>query len=136
MTTPSSIFARRPHQIADCVAAFLQSGDLAGIVSMFHPECQISFPPDQPPSVGHDGVRRVFEDFVALRPILKSEVTSEVIIGDTALLHAAWSLWSQDGPLIAEGSSTEVARKLENGGWVYLIDCPLGAPVLRAEESS
>ena len=130
MKTTSAIVAWQPHKIADCVAAFLQSGDLEGIVSMFHPDCQIFFPPDQPPSIGHEGARRVFADFVAQRPVLKSTVTSEVIIGDTALLHATWSFWGQDGSLIAEGASTEVARRQKDGGWVYLIDCPLGAPAL------
>ncbi len=130
MTTTPALAAMLPHKIADCVAAFLQAGDLEGIVSMFHPDCQIFFARDQPPSIGHEGVRQVFADFVAQRPILKSTVTSEVIVGDTALLHATWSVWGQEGSLIAEGDSTEVARRLNGGGWVYLIDCPLGAPAL------
>ncbi|WP_302849965.1 hypothetical protein [Paraglaciecola mesophila] len=37
---------------------------------------------------------------------------------------------STDGNILAEGESTEVAKKLENGGWGYLIDCPNGVPVL------
>lgn len=61
---------------------------------------------------------------IASRPVLKSEVTSEVINGDMALLQANWSLSAPDGTLIAEGSSTEVAKKLEHGGWGYLIDRP------------
>lgn len=130
MTKHVTPIAKRPREIADCVGAFMKEGDMEGIVSMFHPDCQIFFPPDQPPSVGVDGVRRVFSDFIASRPVLKSEVTSEVINGDMALLQANWSLSAPDGTLIVEGSSTEVAKKLEHGGWGYLIDCPLGIPVL------
>ena len=35
-----------------------------------------------------------------------------------------------DGTVIAEGRSMEVAKKLENGGWGYLIDCPNGPPAV------
>jgi len=48
----SKYIAKRPRDIADCVGAYLQDGDLDGIASMFHPDCKVFFPPDQPPSVG------------------------------------------------------------------------------------
>jgi len=122
--------ANRPREIADCVGAYLQEGDMEGIVSMFHPECHVYFPPDQPPSVGLAGVRQVFEGFMDVRPEIQSDVISEVIIGDIALLCATWRVVAPDGSVMAEGRSTEVAKKLENGGWGYLIDCPYGAPQL------
>lgn len=118
--------AHQPREIADCVSAYLQEGDLDGITSMFHPDCQIFFPPDQPPSQGIAGVRAAFEGFLELRPQIKSEVFSEVIVGDIAMLQANWSVIAPDGTVMAEGQSTEVAKKLENGGWGYLIGCPNG----------
>ena len=122
--------AHQPREIADCVSAYLQAGDLDGITSMFHPDCQIFFPPDQPPSVGVAGARTAFEGFMEMRPEIQSEVFSEVIIGDIALLRANWKVVAPDGTVIAEGQSTEVAKKLDNGGWGYLIDCPNGPPNL------
>lgn len=122
--------AHQPREIADCVSAYLQAGDLDGITSMFHPDCQIFFPPDQPPSVGIAGARAAFEGFMDLRPEIKSEVFSEIIIGDIALVRANWKVVASDGAVMAEGQSTEVAKKLENGGWGYLIDCPNGPPTL------
>lgn len=122
--------AHQPRQIADCVSAYLQEGDLDGITSMFHPDCQMFFPPDQPPFIGVAGARAAFEGFMDLRPEIKSDVFSEVIIGDIALLRANWSVVAPDGTVMAEGQSTEVAKKLENGGWGYLIDCPNGPPTL------
>ena len=65
-----------------------------------------------------------------IRPQVKSEVFSEVINGDIALLRANWSVIAPDGTVMAEGQSTEVAKKLANGGWGYLIDCPNGPPSL------
>ncbi|WP_299506057.1 DUF4440 domain-containing protein [uncultured Roseobacter sp.] len=122
--------AHQPREIADCVSAYLQEGDLEGITSLFHPDCKIFFPSDQPPSMGLAGVHSVFEDFMDLRPEIKSDVFSEVIIGDIALLRANWGVVAPDGTVMAEGQSTEVAKRLENGGWGYLIDCPNGPPNL------
>lgn len=122
--------ANQPRDIADCVSAYLQAGDLDGITSMFHPDCQIFFPPDQPPSSGITGAREAFQAFLELRPEIKSEVFSEVIVGDIALMRANWSVVAPNGDILAEGQSTEVAKKLDNGGWGYLIDCPNGPPLL------
>ena len=129
MTTPKRI-ANHPREIADCVGAYLREGDLDGIVSMFHPNCRVFFPPDQPPSVGLLGARKAFEGFMDIRPTIKSEIISEVIVGNIALIQANWSVVAPDGTVMAKGKSTEVAKKLENGGWGYLIDCPNGPPLL------
>lgn len=122
--------ANRPREIAECVSAYLQQGDLEGVVSMFHPDCKIFFPPGQPPSEGLDGARQAFAEFIAIRPRIDSHVTSEEVVGDTALLRANWRVIAPDGFTMAEGQSIEVAKKLDSGGWGYLIDCPNGPPEL------
>jgi len=126
----NKLIASQPREIADCVSAYLQDGDLDGIASMFHPDCHVFFPPDQPPSVGIAGARGAFEAFIDLRPAIESEVFSEVIVGDIALLRANWRVVAANGDVLAVGQSTEVAKKLDNGGWGYLIDCPNGPPAL------
>ena len=130
MTTTNQRIADNPRDIAHCVSAFLQEGDLEGITSMFHPDCKIFFPADHPPSSGIAGVRQVFAGFMDIKPEIKSDVFSEVIIGDIALLRANWQVVAPGGEVLGEGQSTEVAKKLENGGWGYLIDCPNGPPSL------
>ncbi|MEM7136105.1 MAG: nuclear transport factor 2 family protein [Myxococcota bacterium] len=120
--------AKEPREIADCVGAYLREGDLEGVVSMFHPDCLVFFPPDAPPKVGHAGAREAFEGFLQAPPEIRSEVISEVIAGDIALVRANWSLVAPNGSVMAEGQSTEVAKKLGHGGWGYLIDCPYGPP--------
>ncbi len=128
--TAQQRIAKSPNQIADCVSAYLQEGDIEGIASLFHPDCKIYFPPDQPPHTGIEGAKAAFADMIPLRPKVESKIISEVIIGDIALLRANWQLVAPDGTIMGEGQSTEVAKKLENGGWGYLIDCPLGPPEL------
>lgn len=129
MSQPKHI-AHQPRDIAHCVSAYLQEGDMDGIVSMFHPDCHIFFPPDAPPNVGLLGARAAFEGFMGIKPTIKSDIVSEVIVGDIALTRANWQVIAPDGSVMAEGQSIEVAKKLENGGWGYLIDCPNGPPVL------
>ncbi len=120
--------ASRPSEIANCVGACLKEGDLDGILKMFHPECVVYFPPGEEPKKGLAAVRELFEPFAAMRPTLVSEVTGTLINDDTALLQAKWQIKGPDGSVISEGNSTEVAKKDEDGFWVYYIDCPMGPP--------
>ena len=76
------------------------------------------------------GARKAFEGFLNIKPEIISDVFCEVIVGDIALLRANWKVVAPDGTVLAEGQSTEVAKKLDNGGWGYLIDCPSGPPLL------
>lgn len=129
MSQPPKRIAHHPRDVAACISAYLQEGDMAGIVSMFHPDCQIFLPPDQPAKVGPDGIRAAFADLLEARPQVKSEVTSEAIAGDVAMLCTHWHAVTADGTVIAEGRATEILKKLDHGGWGYLIDCPFGPPV-------
>lgn len=128
MTTHTYQKAMRPSDIANQVGAYLKAGNLEGIVSLFHPDCTICFPAETPPQSGHDAVRSAFAPFLEIRPTIVSHITGEIINGDTALLQAQWRIDGADGSMIAEGHSTEVAKQLEDGSWVYFIDCPLGPP--------
>ena len=130
MPAKDSHIAHRARDIAHRVSDFLQKGDLDGLVSLFHDDCQIYFPPGQSPRIGKEGARMAFADFVPLKARIESEIISEVIIGDIALTRANWRVVAADGRVLGQGQSTEVAKRFEYGGWGYLIDCPNGPPVL------
>ncbi|MTI44216.1 ketosteroid isomerase-like protein [Roseibium hamelinense] len=123
--------AKKPQDVGACVSAYLEEGDLEGIVSMFHPDCVICFPPEEPPKHGHVAVREVFAGLIGVKPKAYSKVVNLQVKGDTALVQSDWRFCDAGGTLLAEGKSTEVVRKLENGGWGYFIDCPLGPPVFK-----
>ncbi len=120
--------AERPHQIVERVAEFIKEGDLEGVVSMFHPNCKIAMDPIQAPMEGHDAVRIIFTDFVDNRVNLKGAVSGEMINGDTAILQGDWRIEDSNGELLGGGVSTEVAKQLDHGGWVYFIDCLIKVP--------
>ncbi|MAI61063.1 MAG: hypothetical protein CBB87_01075 [Micavibrio sp. TMED27] len=127
MTTPYKK-AERPRDIANTIGHYLKEGNLDAIVTFFHPDCVICFPPDQPPARGLEGARKAFEPFMESKPNLISTVTHEMIVGDTGVLQADWRIEDDEGNVVAQGNSTEVVKKLDNGGWGYFIDCPLGLP--------
>ena len=120
--------AMRPRDIGNTVACFLLEGNMDAIVSMFHPDCVVCFPPGAPPSKGLERVREIFAPFIELRPRMTSTVTGELIHGDTALIQADWRIEAPDGSIMAKGCSTEVAKQKEDGSWVYYMDCPNGPP--------
>lgn len=120
--------AEYPHQIVERVDEFIQAGDLEGIVTMFHPECQIAMDPQSAPMVGHDAVRAIFADFIEKKVSINGTVTGEMINGDTAILQGTWNAVAGDGTAMGGGQSTEVAKRLDNGGWGYFIDCPVNVP--------
>lgn len=120
--------AEQPRQIIECVAEFIKNGDLEGVVSMFHPDCRVVMNPNAEPMQGHDGVRAIFADFVENRVSLRGIVSGEMINGDTAIMQGSWNVAAPDGTILGGGVSTEVAKRLDHGGWVYFIDCPISVP--------
>lgn len=42
--------------------------------------------------------------------------------GDLALLRADWELTTDDGAVVASGSSAELVHKQGDGRWLYVID--------------
>ncbi|GAA0782459.1 nuclear transport factor 2 family protein [Roseibium denhamense] len=120
--------AKHPHEVGLYVGAYMEEGDLDGIVSLFHPECVICFPPEEAPKHGHQAVREIFGSLIAGRPKVHNTVTGVQECGDIALLQHDWRFEDTEGNLLGEGKSTEVVRRLPNGGWGFFIDCPLGPP--------
>jgi len=121
--------ALRPRDIADVVGKYIKEGNMEGIMSMFHEDCVVHFPP-APLTVGPKLIGELFTPFVASGATLTSSVTNELIVGDSALLQADWKLESKEGVEMSKGSSTEVAKQKPDGSWVYYIDCPFGPPTI------
>lgn len=117
-----------PENVADVVGSYLKEGDLDGVVSMYHPDCKIYFPRDDPPKIGLQGIRDTFGPFMDVKPRLISTVTAKAVLGDFALLQGEWRMEDADGNVVDQGNSVEVVRRLSNGGWGYFIDCPYGPP--------
>ena len=88
----------------------------------------MSFPPTEPAKSGKAILQESFGAFIASKATLVSEITGEMINGDTALLQANWKVVDPSSNIITEGKSVEVAKQRPDGTWVYFIDCPYGLP--------
>jgi enoyl-CoA hydratase len=76
---------------------------------------------------GSDGIRERLESLLAMSPHITTTGGEVVMAGDVALMSSRWrmSLGAGDGELAGlEGTSTEVARRQPDGGWLYVIDNP------------
>ncbi len=64
---------------------------------------------------------------LALPGTMESRNLFCLVAGELALLRAVWSLVSDDGTVLASGSSAEVIRRQASGEWRYVIDHAVGA---------
>lgn len=122
--------AMQPKTVVDFLSKYIQEGDLEGITTLFHPDYLLLFPPTEAPKRGAEALKEVFTGFIEGKLKLIGKVTGEVINGDTALVQVNWHVEDVSGAVVSKGSSTEVHKQLEDGSWVYYIDCPLGLPAI------
>jgi len=130
MNTEIKRKALRPRDIANEISACIYEGNLENILDFFHPEYVMSFPPTEQAKSGLDVLRESFGAFIDSKATLVSEVTGEIINGDTALLQADWKVLDPSGNIMTEGKSIEVTKQKADGTWVYFIDCPYGLPLI------
>ena len=78
---------------------------------------------------GLQAIRGALEQFAALKPRLRGEITKVLTAGDVALVQNRWQLegTQPDGsPVEMRGHSADVLRHATDGGWRILIDNPWG----------
>ena len=81
---------------------------------------------------GLEAIRDALQQFAALKPRLRGEITKIQTAGDVALVHNRWQLegTQPDGsPVEMHGHSADVLRRASDGGWRILIDDPWGGAI-------
>ncbi len=121
--------AERPEQVIELFAASLNRGDVDAAMTLY--ESEAAFAPQPGEEVtGLEAIRAALQQFAALKPRLRGEITSVLTAGDVALVHNRWQLegTQPDGsPLEMSGHSADVLRRASDGRWRILIDDPWGA---------
>jgi uncharacterized protein (TIGR02246 family) len=121
--------AERPEQVIELFAASLNRGDVDAAITLY--ESEAAFAPQPGEEVtGVEAIRDALQQFAALKPRLRGEITNVLTAGDVALVHNRWQLegTQPDGSVVElRGQSADVLRRAPDGGWRILIDDPWGA---------
>jgi uncharacterized protein (TIGR02246 family) len=121
--------AERPEQVIELFAASLNRGDVDTAIALYESEAAFAPRPGEEVT-GRAATRDALQQFAALKPRLRGEITSVLTAGDVALVHNRWQLegTQPDGsPVEMRGQSADVLRRASDGGWRIVIDDPWGA---------
>jgi enoyl-CoA hydratase len=128
----TTVLVDDPEDLHRLFAERANAGDLDGLIALY--EAGAAFVgPDGTNAAGSDAIRDRLEGLLAMAPQITPTSSRAVIAGDVALLSNRFhmTLGPGDGERAGlEGTSTEVARRQPDGGWLYVIDDPASSTVL------
>jgi ketosteroid isomerase-like protein len=119
----AAMTAERPEQVIELLTVSLNRGDVDAAITLYESEAVFA------PQPGEEVIRDALQQFAALKPRLRGEITNVLTAGDVAVVHNRWQLegTQPDGsPVEMHGHSADVLRRASDGGWRILIDDPWG----------
>jgi enoyl-CoA hydratase len=134
--------ASRPEQLQHLFAERANAGDLEGMVELYEPEATFTGP-DGVSVTGSEAIRARLAELLALSPRIETLASETALAGDVALIANRWRMRLGEAPSGFEGASREVARRQQDGSWLYAIDHPeladavpgAGSPAVRSGET-
>lgn len=125
----TSMSVEDPEELPSLFAARASAGDLQGLLALYE-EGAMLVGPDGEQACGAEAVCARLEGLLAMAPQIVNAGGRALVVGDIALMSNSWRMTlSREGQGSAafEASSTEVARRQPDGGWLYVIDDPASA---------
>jgi enoyl-CoA hydratase len=123
-----------PEELGRLFAERVSAGDLDGLVSLYE-ESATLVSPDGSSASGRDAIRERLAALLAMTPAITLTSSRAVMAGDVALMSNRWRMslgGEANVPAGFDGTSTEVARRQPDGGWLYVIDTPSLAATMTA----
>ena len=118
-----------PEQVIELFTTALNSGEVDAAIALYEPEATFAPRPGEEVQ-GLKEIRSALEQFAALQPRLRGEITKVLAADDVALVQNRWQLDGRnpDGsPIEMGGHSADVLRRAPDGSWRILIDNPWGS---------
>jgi ketosteroid isomerase-like protein len=114
MTTTTA--ALEPNDLARYFIERGNAGDVDGLVALYEPDAVLAFPPGNL-ATGHAEIREVYEQFVAVAPVLTPGRQHPALVsGDLALTACT---------LTTGEVTVEIARRQPDGTWLWVVDQPV-----------
>ncbi|MBO9195975.1 alpha/beta fold hydrolase [Rhizobium sp. 16-449-1b] len=118
----------RPEDVASAFDSALNSGNVDGVMALFHPEAVMRMTDGSVVEGGPKAIRGDIEKLVSVKPILKNTVRRVLKSGDIALLLLDWEIRSApDGhSSVQHGTATQIVERSAAGNWQLRVSNPLG----------
>jgi uncharacterized protein (TIGR02246 family) len=118
-----------PEDLHRAFIIAFNAGDIEAVLRLYETEAALVPQPGQT-TTGYAANRRALEQFIALNGHMTMSTSYVVRTGDLALLRGEWRLSATDPKgkeIELKGKNIEVARRQQDGGWLFVIDHPFGA---------
>jgi uncharacterized protein (TIGR02246 family) len=119
-----------PTEIYEVFSRNFSAGDIESLLALYEPDAVILPAPGQP-AQGHNAIRAVLSNFLALKGEFQMDAPTVVESGDVALLMGKWTLKGTnpaDGQAVEmAGQTSDIIRRQADGSWLFVIDNPFGA---------
>jgi len=132
------ITVMNPEDMNATFAEAYNSGDIDKLLALYEPDGILVNP-----TGGHDQgieqIRKTLEELLRLQGSMISKNIYCIPFENIALLRARFVLQTvgKDGnPIQIVGQTSEVVRKQQDGSWLYIVDHPYGAELLRGVDSA
>ena len=119
---------RAPENWPHAFTAYLEDGDVDGILSLYEPEARMLSPPRGELVEGHANIRQVVAGLIRSRAQLRCHVVKCVTTGDLAVLYTDFdgSLTDASGKLReVHQHAIEVLRRQPDGTWKLVFGDPV-----------
>ncbi len=122
-----------PAELNPRFAALYNARDLAGLLSLYEQDAAHHNAQTAATDHGLAAIEASLRALLALGGTMTSVNNFCVVSGELALLRADWTVRAADGGVVAQGSSAEIARRQDDGGWKSVIDHAVGASLARVD---
>jgi ketosteroid isomerase-like protein len=118
-----------PQELHSLFVAAFNSGDLDALLALYEPNAALATQSGLT-QVGTEKLGDSFRTVIGMKGTMSIDTAYAIEADGIALLRGAWSLESLTPvgkPVTMKGHSIEVARRQQDGSWLFVIDHPFGA---------
>ena len=120
-----------PGQMNEAFAQAFNSRNIDNLLALYEVDAVLRVDGSERSLIGLDAIAGELQRLLQAPGTMTSRNNFCIQHSDVALLRADWELRTQDGFIVASGSSAELVRRQSDGTWRYVIDHAAGAALPR-----